>query len=387
MLFNDYAFLLVFLPAAILIYRLADPYPRCGSPCWCCCRSPSTAIGIRLRPAPDARSSSTGWRRGLVSDERPSIVTAAIVVDLAVLAVFKYANFFLANLGRFCGRRCRSSTSRCRSASRSSPSTTSCIWSTCGGKGAAVSARPLRALHLLLPAGDRWSAGALVGGDAPVRPQGLRAGLAAPVRLGASFIVIGLIEKIVLGDPIAHPRPDLRAGRSSARVTDGNAWLALGFGFQILFDFAGYSDIAIGWAAVRRSAAVQFQRTVPLDQHPGFLAALAHDADDCSCATMCSIRSPTCASLGRGTASLQYFGAHAADDGAVRPVARRRAGPSCCGARCTACALVMCSLWRRYGRTPAAGARLGADGAVRAADRRDLPRRLARGGLACLPGP
>jgi D-alanyl-lipoteichoic acid acyltransferase DltB (MBOAT superfamily) len=29
-------------------------------------------------------------------------------------------------------------------------------------------------------------------------------------------------------------------------VRDGSAWLALGFAFQIFFDFAGYSDIAIG---------------------------------------------------------------------------------------------------------------------------------------------
>jgi alginate O-acetyltransferase complex protein AlgI len=28
MLFNDYPFLLVFLPAAILLYRLVDPYPQ-----------------------------------------------------------------------------------------------------------------------------------------------------------------------------------------------------------------------------------------------------------------------------------------------------------------------------------------------------------------------
>ena len=28
MLFNSYAFLLVFLPAAIAIYRIADPYPE-----------------------------------------------------------------------------------------------------------------------------------------------------------------------------------------------------------------------------------------------------------------------------------------------------------------------------------------------------------------------
>ena len=29
-------------------------------------------------------------------------------------------------------------------------------------------------------------------------------------------------------------------------VANGDAWLALSFSFQILFDFAGYSDIAIG---------------------------------------------------------------------------------------------------------------------------------------------
>ena len=29
-------------------------------------------------------------------------------------------------------------------------------------------------------------------------------------------------------------------------MQNGDAWLALGFAFQIFFDFAGYSDIAIG---------------------------------------------------------------------------------------------------------------------------------------------
>ena len=32
MLFNSYAFLLVFLPAALIIYALADPYPRARMP-------------------------------------------------------------------------------------------------------------------------------------------------------------------------------------------------------------------------------------------------------------------------------------------------------------------------------------------------------------------
>ena len=54
-------------------------------------------------------------------------------------------------------------------------------------------------------------------------------------------------------------------------MPDGQSWLALGFIFQILFDFAGYSDIAIGLGlAVRRAASLQFQCAVPLDQHAGF---------------------------------------------------------------------------------------------------------------------
>ena len=58
--------------------------------------------------------------------------------------------------------------------------------------------------------------------------------------------MIGLVEKMLLADPIGAPdRSDLCAGE--ARAGAGRAvWLALGFAFQILFDFAGYSDIAIG---------------------------------------------------------------------------------------------------------------------------------------------
>ena len=44
-----------------------------------------------------------------------------------------------------------------------------------------------------------------------------------------------------------------------ARSPTAISWLALGFGFQVLFDFAGYSDIAIGLGPpVRRATALQF---------------------------------------------------------------------------------------------------------------------------------
>ena len=106
MLFNSYPFLLGFLPAAILIYRFADPYPQ-------------LRIGVLValsfifysywNPpfiALLALSILINWlaARAFVATGSKAIVTAAIVANLAVLGVFKYANFFAANLGVLLGR-------------------------------------------------------------------------------------------------------------------------------------------------------------------------------------------------------------------------------------------------------------------------------------------
>jgi len=63
--------------------------------------------------------------------------------------------------------------------------------------------------------------------------------------LGISFFITGLVEKVVVADSLASfvdPALAHYAGLSSA-----GAWLAmLGYTFQLYFDFAGYSDMAIG---------------------------------------------------------------------------------------------------------------------------------------------
>src|ERR1700760_2189963 len=106
MLFNGYPFLLGFLPAAILIYRFADPYPQ-------------LRIGVLValsfifysywNPpfiALLALSILINWlaARAFVATGSKAIVTAAIVANLAVLGVFKYADFFAPNLGVLRGR-------------------------------------------------------------------------------------------------------------------------------------------------------------------------------------------------------------------------------------------------------------------------------------------
>ena len=249
MLFNDYAFLLVFLPAAIAIYRLADPHPawRIGvlvllSFVFYSYWNPPFIVLLIL-------SIGINWlaARAYLATKRSAIITAAIVANLVVLGFFKYANFVSDNLGY-------------------------------------LFERPLWHFNIALPLGisfftfhhimylvdlrrgkapeyslDRYAlyisffpqaiAGPLARWSEVMHQFGREVyapGWQRQFAIGLTFIVIGLIEKTWLGDPLGRLLDPIYAQAQQGPVTDGNAWLALGFGFQVLFDFAGYSDIAIG---------------------------------------------------------------------------------------------------------------------------------------------
>jgi alginate O-acetyltransferase complex protein AlgI len=62
---------------------------------------------------------------------------------------------------------------------------------------------------------------------------------------GLGFFVVGLIKKVIVADSIAaYVDPMLK---SYAGLSTAGAWLAaLGFAFQLYYDFSGYSDMAIG---------------------------------------------------------------------------------------------------------------------------------------------
>jgi alginate O-acetyltransferase complex protein AlgI len=65
------------------------------------------------------------------------------------------------------------------------------------------------------------------------------------LRLGLSFFVVGLVQKVVVADTLAaFVNPALEAYHD---LSTGGAWLAmLGYTFQLYFDFAGYSTMAMG---------------------------------------------------------------------------------------------------------------------------------------------
>src|ERR1700761_3520943 len=249
MLFNSFPFLLVFLPLAILLSRLVDPYPQ-----W--------RVGVLVllslafygywNPpfiALLVLSIAMNWlaAQAYVRTERKIILTAAITADLAVLAVFKYANFLSANLGL-------------------------------------VLDRPMRSFDIVLPLGisfftfhhimylvdlrrgkapsyalDRYAlyiaffpqaiAGPLARWSEVMHQFGQKVyspGWQRQFALGITFIVVGLIGKIELADRIGTIINPIYAQAAVGPVPMGQAWLALAFNIQILFDFAGYSDIAIG---------------------------------------------------------------------------------------------------------------------------------------------
>src|ERR1700686_3887303 len=240
MLFNDYPFLLVFLPAAILLYRVVDPYPQLRIVTLVLLSFTFYAYGNPPFILLLVLSILINWLAALAysKTKRKTIITTAIIIDLAVLGVFKYANFLAYNLGL-------------------------------------ILDRPLPQFDIVLPLGISFFTFHhimylvdLRRGKAPSFSLGRYAlyisffpqAIAGPLArwsevmhqfgrevyapgwqrqfcLGTTFIVIGLFEKIVLGDRIGRLLDPIYAQAKLGLVPDGESWVALTFGFQILYDF------------------------------------------------------------------------------------------------------------------------------------------------------
>ena len=249
MLFNSYPFLLAFLPGAFAVFAIIHRYQRLRIPCllalsllfygyW----NPSFVLLL-------ATSILVNWvaARQFAATRNGAFITAAIVLNLAVLGLFKYADFFtgsLAALGGF-------SIGRLDFVLPLGISffTFHHIMYLADLRRGRAEATTLDRYALYIcffpqaVAGPlaRWSeVGRQFGRDAFGPDWEQRCAL------GITFIMIGLIEKVAFGDPIGRILDPIYQAAASAPPRDGSAWLALGFGFQIFFDFAGYSDIAIG---------------------------------------------------------------------------------------------------------------------------------------------
>jgi alginate O-acetyltransferase complex protein AlgI len=262
MIFNSFSFLLGFLPLALAIYILAARYEPIRLPVlfilsvafygwW----NPPFILLL-------LGSILVNWIAAnlFVRTEYRFMPTAAIVLNLAVLAFFKYLGFF---------------TQVARDATGFSIEPISVvlplgisfftfhhIMYLADLRAGKTTAFPLVHYALYIGFFPQVLSGPLVRyhevmGQWTRPPFGAES--AERIGRGIVFIVLGLAEKVLLGDPLADVVNPiyLRAAEISAgaavRASLGliEAWTAaIGFGLQIYFDFAGYSHIAVGLALV-----------------------------------------------------------------------------------------------------------------------------------------
>ncbi len=283
MLFNSYAFLLVFLPAAIIVYRFADPYPRLRMPVL-------IALSLFFYGYWDVRfvpllvgSILLNWlaAKYYIATKRGGVITAAIAANLAALAFFKYMNFFaetVTSLGVPIGPFAIALPLGI------SFFTFHHIMYLVDLRRGKAPEYPLDRYALYIAFFPQAIAGPLARWHEVMHQFGRKVyapGWQRQFALGVTFIALGLIQKTMLGDPIGRLIDPIYAQAKLGPVPDGQSWLALGFGFQILFDFAGYSDIAIGLGLLFGvQLPFNFNAPTAFEQHSGFVAALAHDPDD-----------------------------------------------------------------------------------------------------------
>jgi alginate O-acetyltransferase complex protein AlgI len=249
MLFNDYPFLLVFLPAAILLYRLVDPYPQLRIVTLVLLSFAFYAYGNPPFILLLVLSILVNWLAALAyaRTKRKAILTAAIVADLAVLGVFKYTNFIVYNLGLLLDRPMPHFDIALPLGI--SFFTFHHIMYLVDLRRGKAPFYPLSRYALYISFFPQAIAGPLVRWSEVMEQFGRKVyspGWQREFCVGISFIAIGLFEKIFLGDRIAAIIDPVYAQAAGGPVSNGDAWLALSFSIQILYDFAGYSDIAIG---------------------------------------------------------------------------------------------------------------------------------------------
>src|SRR3954447_20115181 len=249
MLFNSYAFLLVFLPAALIVYRFADPYPPLRMPVLIMLSLVFYGYwDVRFLPLLIG-SILINWlsAKYYIATKRGLIITAAIVANLLVLGIFKYLNFFTETFASLSG---------VAFGPFALALPLGISFFTFHHIMYLVDLRKGKAPEYAL---DRYAmyisffpqaiAGPLARWSEVMHQFGRQVyvpGWQRQFCVATCFIAIGLFEKIVIADGLAHLLDPIYAQAANGPLPSGDAWLAFCFSFQILFDFSGYSDIAIG---------------------------------------------------------------------------------------------------------------------------------------------
>src|SRR5215203_5187233 len=253
MLFNSFVFLLVFLPASLLLHGLVERF----RPAW---RLPLLVVlsfifygywDWRFIPLLAGSILVNWWVAEVFQRTRRSIlIPMTIGANLLVLAIFKYFNFFadLANLIPGVG------APKLDVALPLGISffTFHHIMYLTDLKAGQAPRYDLVRYGLYIAFFPQVLAGPLVRWSEIMhqfeeRPY-KRSDAEERFARGLMLLVVGLAKKVFLGDQLAeYTNPIFQAAQAGQALGMGEAWQgALGFTFQVYFDFSGYTDMALG---------------------------------------------------------------------------------------------------------------------------------------------
>ena len=226
-LFNSYAFLLVFLPLAVATYAVADRFPRLRCPVLIALSLIFYSYwDIRFLPLMIVSIVGNWWLANIYAATKwRSLITVGIAANLLVLGFFKYTNFFA--LGSHSAR-LRLAALGPRVAARHQllhVSPRDRIWSTCSrGRAPVYRIRSIMRSISVVPAAHRRPAGGQ-SESCTSSVEGV-AGEVANGRAGPALAPSGSLKKVFLADRARRARqPDLPLRRASGPVFE--AWIGM----------------------------------------------------------------------------------------------------------------------------------------------------------------
>ena len=177
------------------------------------------------------------------------LLTAAVVANLALLAYYKYANFFLDSVNAVAGTGW-SIGEIILPLGISFFTFTQIAFLVDAWQG---KAREYNLVHygLFVTYFPHLIAGPILH-HGEMMPQFARREIYSPqwdnIAAGGTMFLIGLFKKVMIADEIGpYGTPFFDAARSGEALTFIEAWCgALAYTFQLYFDFSGYSDMAVG---------------------------------------------------------------------------------------------------------------------------------------------
>jgi alginate O-acetyltransferase complex protein AlgI len=262
MLFNSYEFLFVFLPLVGAGYFLLAARGARAGIVWLTLASlffyawwsvnalPLLVLSALFNYAMSARLHA---QSGAEPKRRGRTLAVAIAVNLAVLAYFKYANFFVENLNQLLTWWGEPPAPALRVILPIGISfyTFTQIAYLVDCHGGRVRDRDFASYLLFVTYFPHLIAGPVLH-HAQMMPQfadpAIRHFDPARCATGTAIFTVGLAKKLLLADPLGT-YADAVFGGVAAGATPGliASWFgALAYAFQIYFDFSGYSDMAVG---------------------------------------------------------------------------------------------------------------------------------------------